>query len=122
MAGYVDLFVLAVPKKNLLAYAKSSRVMGKVMKENGALEYREFLGEDLKVPSMNSFISIIKPKSGETIVSAVIGFKSRAHRDQVNKRSMADPRVKKLMEQMTKSPPMDMKHTYYGGFETFVTP
>ena len=38
---YVDGFVVAVPKKKLKAYAKLSKMAGKVWREHGALDYRE---------------------------------------------------------------------------------
>ena len=38
MPGYIDAFVLPVPKKNMKAYAKMSRIGAKVWKEHGALD------------------------------------------------------------------------------------
>ena len=38
--AYVDGFVVAVPKKNLDAYKKLSKLCGKVWREHGALDYR----------------------------------------------------------------------------------
>ncbi|HKP39246.1 MAG TPA: DUF1428 family protein, partial [Pyrinomonadaceae bacterium] len=50
--------------------------------------------------------------------SAWIVFKSRKHRDEVNKKVMADPRLNKMME---KGPmPFDIKRMAYGGFNFIV--
>jgi uncharacterized protein YbaA (DUF1428 family) len=60
----------------------------------------------------------MKVKKGETVVFSWIVYKSRKHRDQVNAKVMADPRLKKMME---KGPmPFDMKRMVYGGFEFLV--
>ena len=49
---------------------------------------------------------------------AYIVYKSRAHRDRVNKKVMADPRVKALCN--PKKPVFDFTRMVYGGFEVFV--
>ena len=115
MKGYIDLFVLPVPKKNLRAYCKISTKYGKIMKEYGALEYREFLGDDLKVKGLTTFPSKIKLKQGEVLVSAVIGFRSKANRYQVNKRAQNDPRAKRMIKEFTENPLTDSKRMCYGG-------
>ena len=47
--SYVDGFVLVVPKKKLAIYKKIARKAGKIWREHGALDYRECVGDDLKV-------------------------------------------------------------------------
>ena len=120
MKEYIDLFVLPVPRKNLRAYCKISTQYGKIMKEHGALEYREFVGDDLKVKGMTAFPSRIKLKPGEVLVSAVIGFRSKVHRDQVNKKAQDDPRAKSMIKELTENPLTDSKRMLYGGFATIV--
>lgn len=115
---YVDGFVLAVPTKNLAAYKKMARFGGKVWRKYGALQYVEAVGDDLDVKFGVSFKKLVKPKRGETIVFSWIVYKSRAHRDQVNKKVMSDPQMKKAME---KGPmPFDLKRMAYGGFKFLV--
>ena len=116
--AYVDGFLLPVPKKNLKAYRQMSRKAGKVWRELGALEYRECVGDDLKIKGTASFANATRAKSGETVVFAYIVYKSRAHRDQVNKKVMKDPRIAAQMS--TKSMPFDVKRMLYGGFKVFV--
>ncbi|HZI06182.1 MAG TPA: DUF1428 family protein [Archangium sp.] len=53
------------------------------------------------------------------MVFAWIVFKSRAHRDRVNKKVMEDPRMAAMME--GKDMPFDGKRMIYGGFKTLVT-
>jgi uncharacterized protein YbaA (DUF1428 family) len=118
MARYVDGFVLPVPKKNLEAYRGIAQKAGKVWREHGALEYRECVGEDLKIKGMTGFPSRIKTKPNETVVFSWIVYKSRAHRDRVNAKVMKDPRLTKMMD--PKTMPFDMKRMLYGGFKVIV--
>lgn len=116
---YVDGFVLVVPKKNLAAYRKISTAAGKVWKKYGALQYVEAVGDDLKKASFClSFKDLVKPKPSETIIFSWIVYKSRAHRDAVNKKVMTDPHMKRMME---KGPmPFDLNRMAMGGFKFLV--
>ena len=118
MSRYVDGFLLAVPKKNLQAYRRMSQKAGKVWREHGALEYRECVGDDMKVKMGLSFPRILKPKRGELVVFSWIVYKSRAHRDGVNAKVMKDPRLAKMMN--SKTMPFDVKRMVYGGFKVLV--
>jgi uncharacterized protein YbaA (DUF1428 family) len=118
---YVDGFVLPVPKKNLAAYRKMAQLAGKIWREHGALEYYECVGEDLAVkPGCGvGFMKLAKAKPGETVFFSFIGYKSRAHRDAVNKKVMKDPRLAQMMKK-GEPMPFDVKRMQYGGFEVFV--
>lgn len=115
--AYVDGFLLPVPTKNLSQYRAMSRKAGKVWREHGALQYVEAVGDDLDAKFGVSFTKTIKVKPGETVIFAWIVFKSRADRDRVNAKVMADPRLKS----MEKGPmPFDIKRMAYGGFKYLV--
>jgi uncharacterized protein YbaA (DUF1428 family) len=116
--AYVDGFLLAVPKKKVKTYLDIARKAGKVWKEHGALEYRETVGDDLKIKMGMPFPKAIRAKSGETVVFSWIVYKSRAHRDSVNKKVMKDERIASMMD--PKSMPFDMKRMAYGGFKVGV--
>jgi len=115
---YVDGFVLPVPTKNLAAYKRLSAKAGKVWREHGALDYKECVGDDLKVKVGMPFPKMVKPKSGETVVFSYIVYKSRKHRDAVNAKVMADPRIADMCN--PKSMPFDCKRMVYGGFKVLV--
>lgn len=118
MKGYVDLYLVPLPKKNLAAYQKIARKFGEIIRDHGALEYREWVGDDLNHKGMTaSFPSKIKLKPGEVLISSVVEFNSKAHRNQVNKKIMNDKRMKDLMNM---KPLFDMKRMMYGGFSTIV--
>ena len=118
MPAYVDGFVLPVPRKNLQAYRRLAQKAGKLWREHGALEYRECVGDDLKVKMGKSFPGTVKLKRGEMVLFSWIVFKSRAHRDKVNTRVMKDPRLLKMCD--PKGMPFDFKRTVYGGFKILV--
>ena len=115
---YVDGFVLPVPQENLQAYRRIAQKAGKIWREHGALEYRECVGDDVKMGKLTSFPQSVKLKPGEIVVFSWIVFKSREHRDRVNAKVMEDPRLAKMMD--PKSMPFDTKRMVYGGFKVLV--
>jgi uncharacterized protein YbaA (DUF1428 family) len=119
MPRYVDGFVLALPRKNVAAYQRISRRASVVWREHGALEYRECVGDDLKVKGVLPFPRLARCKPGETVVFAWISYKSRAHRDRVNAKVMKDARLDKMMS--PEAMPFDVKRMAYGGFRVFVS-
>ena len=96
-----------------------SKKCGKVWREYGALDYREWVADDVKVGKFTSFPRSVKLKPGETVVFAWITYKSRAQRDKINAKVMADPRLNEMMDPKSK-PPFDGKRMIYGGFESLV--
>ncbi|WGS20626.1 MULTISPECIES: DUF1428 domain-containing protein [unclassified Bradyrhizobium] len=114
---YVDGFIVAVPKKKLKAYAQLSKKAGKIWRGYGALDYREWVADDVKPGKLTSFPQSVKLKAGETVVFAWITYKSRAQRDKINARVMADPR---LASMDPKTAPFDAKRMVYGGFASLV--
>ncbi len=119
MARYIDGFVVPVPKAKLDAYRRMARLAGKVWREHGALEYVECVADDVKPGKRTSFPQSVKLKPDEVVIFSYIVYKSRAQRDQVNKKVMADPRLAAMMD--PKSMPFDGKRMFYGGFKLLVT-
>lgn len=120
--AYVDGFVIPVPKKNVEAYRRIARKAGKVWKEHGALEYRECVGDDLKIKGMAAMMTMFpkaaRARPNETVIFSWIVYKSRAHRDRVNAKVMKDPRLVDMMN--GEAMPFDTKRMVYGGFRTIV--
>lgn len=116
---YVDGFVVPVPKKNLKAYQTLARKAGKVWREHGALEFREFVADDVKPGKWTSFPQSVKLKAGEVVVFSYITYKSRAQRDRVNAKVMKDPRLSDMMN--GNAMPFDGKRMIFGGFKLMVT-
>jgi uncharacterized protein YbaA (DUF1428 family) len=118
MGKYVDGFVVPVPKRKLQDYRRMAQKAGRIWREHGALDFVECVAEDVKVGKVTSFPQSVKLKPGETVVFSWITYKSRTHRDRVNKKVMADPRLKDMMD--SKTMPFDAKRMIYGGFALLV--
>ena len=116
--AYVDGFVLAVPKNRLDEYKKMSRKMGDVWREHGALSFVETVADDVPYGELTSFPRAVMRKEDETVVFSWITYQSRQHRDQVNEKAMADPRLKDQMS--PQSMPFDGKRMIFGGFDTMI--
>lgn len=114
--AYVDGFVLPVPKRNLAAYRAMARKAGRVWVEHGALEYREFVGDDLATKMGLPFTRLARAKRGETVVFSWIVYASRGDRDRINAKVMKDPRIESMPGEM----PFDVKRMAYGGFKALV--
>jgi uncharacterized protein YbaA (DUF1428 family) len=112
--SYVDGFLMVVPKKNVKAYEKMARLGGKVWMKHGALQYFECAADDL---NPQGYPKLLKLKSTETAFYSFIIYKSRKHRDAVNKKVMADPEIHKGAP---KKMPFDVKRMVYGGFKALV--
>lgn len=117
---YADGFVIPIRKKNLDAYRRMARRAGKIWMEHGAVAYHEAAGDDIdqKEGMGRSFKRLAGLKPGETVLFSWIVYRSRAHRDRVNAKVMADPRIAKMMEQQEM--PFEVKRMAYGGFRTIV--
>ena len=114
---YIDGFLVPLAKKHVKAYRAISSMAAKVWIEYGALEYHECAGDDLAVKGVVPFPRAARAKPGETVVFAWIVYKSKAHRDRVNKKVMADPRMNVDPSTM----PFDSSRMAYGGFKAFVS-
>jgi uncharacterized protein YbaA (DUF1428 family) len=118
MAHYVDGFIVPVPKDKFDHYRRMAELAGKVWMEHGALQYFECVADDVKVGEVTSFPRSVQLKDDETVVFSWILYESRAHRDSVNAKVMADPRIKDMMD--PKTLPFDGKRMIWGGFQSFL--
>lgn len=119
MVKYVDGFVVPVPKLKIAAYRRMAAKAAKVWRDHGALDYKECVGDDLAVKAGMPFPQGVLLKKNETVVFAWISYKSRAHRDKVNAKVMADPRIAKMCTE--KNMPFDCARMIYGGFKVIVS-
>jgi uncharacterized protein YbaA (DUF1428 family) len=115
--SYVDGFVIPVPKQKLASYRRIAKIADKVWRDCGALDFREWVADDVKVGKRTSFPRSVRRKGGETVVFSYIVFRSRAHRDKVNAKVMKDKRFAALMNEPM---PFDGKRMIYGGFKSLL--
>ena len=116
---YVDGFAIPIKKKDVGAYKKMAVWGSKMWKKYGALEYFECVGDDLSVAKGMGmgFKKLAKLKADETAVFSFIVYKSKAQRDQINKKVMSDPAMNDFdMSSM----PFNMKRFATGGFKVLV--
>lgn len=119
---YVDGYVLVVPKKQLALYKKMAKEGGRAWMKHGALQYVECLGDDMAVAAKwgaTPFPKLANAKKGDTIVFSFIVYRSKKHRDAVNKKVHAQMQIE-YADQKDKEMPFDMKRMSVGGFEALV--
>jgi len=112
--AYVDGYLLAVPKAKLDEYWKMAELGRTVWTEHGALSYCEALADDVPYGELTSFPRAVMAKDDETVIFSFITYRDRAHRDEVNKKVFADPRMNSFD---IKDAPFDGKRMIWGGFE-----
>ena len=121
MKKYVDGFLLVIPKNKVEEYKKMA-IMGRdAWMKHGALGYYECKGDDLEPQEMGgikppSFLEVKDASVDENVWFSFIIFKSKEHRDEVNKKVMSE------MDESMRGVeiPFDMKRISYGGFEVEV--
>ena len=114
---YVDGFLLAVPKANIEAYKAMARTARDVWKEHGAIDYAECVGDDVPYGELTSFPRAVLAKDDEVVIFSWVTYESRARRDEIVAKVMADER---LQGDEWKNV-FDGKRMIYGGFEMVVT-
>ena len=62
MPRYVYGFVTPVPKKSVQAYRRMAQKAGRIWREYGALEFRAYIGDDVKMGKLTSFPQSVKLK------------------------------------------------------------
>lgn len=117
MSRYIDGFVIPIKKKDVKAYKKMATIGCKIWMEHGALNYYECIGANLKNAWGIPFPKLLKLKPTETVVFAFIVYKSKAHRDSVNKKVHKDPR---MAPENFKEMPFDMNKFTTGEFRSIV--
>ncbi|MBX3732761.1 MAG: DUF1428 domain-containing protein [Verrucomicrobiae bacterium] len=115
---YVDGFVIPVPRNKVTTYTALARKVARIYLEHGALEVRECVAEDSDVKFGIPFPKLAKAREDETVFFSWITYKSRAQRDAVNARVMADERLKMMCD--AEGAPFDCKRMAYGGFQSVV--
>jgi len=116
--NYIDGFVFPIAHDDLQEYRRLATEIAEIWKGYGALDYCEFVGDDMLMEGTCSFTDLVKVKEGEVIVFGWVEFESRAARDQVNKQVAADPRVLALMDKSNTS--FDAARMAYAGFKPLI--
>ena len=118
MARYIDGFVLPVPCDRLNEYKRVVEAVAEIWQEHGALDYCEYVGDDLKLEGTRSFTDLVAATEDETIVFGWVVFDSREARDLANEKVAADPRMADLIDSSNSG--FDAERMAYGGFRPLV--
>ena len=124
MAKYVDGFVLVVPKGKEADYQKMAEEGRDLWMKHGALQYFECRGDDLKQQEMGdqksrAFKEMTGASEEDNVWFSFIVFESKEHRDEVNKKVMAEM-DESYSEQTDFEMPNEMAKMAYGGFTVTV--
>ena len=124
MSKYVDGFVLDVPEGKEAEYEKMAQMGRDSWMKHGALQYFECRGDDLKQQEMGdektrAFAEMAGAGSDENVWFSFIVFNSKEHRDEVNKKVIAEM-SENFDPQAGFEMPNDMTKMAYGGFEVAV--
>lgn len=124
MGKYIDGFVLVVPKGKEAEYEEMAKMGKESWMRHGALQYFETRGEDLKQQEMGdlksrAFKEMAGASDDENVWFSFIVFESKEHRDEVNKKVMAEM-DEAYQDQGDFEMPNDMTKMAYGGFDVVV--
>ena len=59
MTQYIDGFVFPIPCDRLNEYKRLVEAVAEIWKEHGALDYLEYVGDDLKMEGTRSFTDLV---------------------------------------------------------------
>ena len=113
---YIDAFIMPVRREAEDTYQKWAEVSAEVWMANGALAYIEARADDVPMGILTSFPRSVQLTEDEVVYVAFATYRDRAHRDEVNAKVMADPRLEVMMADS----PVDGKRMIIGGFTSVV--
>lgn len=122
MAQYIDGFVFPVPRDRLDEYRRVVEAVAEIWREHGALDYTEYVGDDLHREGTRSFTDAVAAAEDEAVVFGWVVFDSREARDRINEKVATDPRMEALIGPLIdpESPIFEAERMAYGGFRPLV--
>ena len=118
MAKYIDGFIHPIPRDHLNEYTHLVESIAEIWKEHGAIDYKEYIGDDMKLAGTLSFTDLLDTEEDDTIIFGWVVFDSREARDLANAKVAVDPRMAALVASSNSG--FNAKRMAYGGFELLV--
>lgn len=115
-AGYIDGFVIPVPRANEAAYRRHAEGGAPIFRDLGATRVVECWGDDVPKGKVTDFYGAVMAKEDEAVVFSWIEYPDKATRDSAGEKMMSDPRFEALGAM-----PFDGKRMIYSGFAPVVT-
>ncbi|MEM7479471.1 MAG: DUF1428 domain-containing protein [Planctomycetota bacterium] len=122
MSNYIDGFTFPIPSDRIAEYRKVATAVAEIYREHGALEYVEFIGDDMLREGPRSFPEMVGASEKDSVVFGWISYESRAARDMVNERIESDPRLAELVAPLMdpSSPIFNPAQMAFAGFQAFI--
>jgi len=122
MSKYIDGFVVPIPREHLEEYQKVALQVGAIWREYGAIEYCEWLGDDMILEGTKSFHKILDLSEADVVVFGWVVFPSKDVRDKAKRAVPNDPRMEGLVGPLTNPTRVvfDASQMFYGRFKQFV--
>ena len=123
MPNYIDGFVFPISKIHLEEYKAVAEKVAEIWKEYGAIAYFEFVGDDMCLEGVKSFIETVEAKEDEEVLFGWVVFPTKEIRDQANKKVPMDSRMTELVEPLMNPNKLifDASRMVYGGFHPLVS-
>lgn len=118
MANYIDGFVFPIASDRLSEYKRLAQAAANIWKEHGALDYYEYVGDDMKLEGTRSFTDVMGATKDDIIVFGWVVFDCRETRDLVNQKVAVDPRMVDLFELFDSG--FNAERMAYGGFKPLI--
>lgn len=112
--GYIDGYLVAVPKDNREAYRSMAAQAAGIFQELGALRTVEAWGDDVPDGEVTDFRRAVEAEPDEAVVFSWVEWPSRSVRDAAWKQFMEQGRMQGA------DMPFDGKRMIYGGFAPIV--
>ena len=122
MTHYIDGFVFPIPRDRVNEYKGIAEAVAEIWKEHGAIDYLEYVGDDMEREGTRSFTDLVAATQHEVIVFGWVVFASSQARDLANDKVEADPRMMDLVAPLIdpSNPVFDGNRMAYGGFKPLV--
>jgi uncharacterized protein YbaA (DUF1428 family) len=113
--GYVDGFVVPVPRANREAYRALAQTSAAIFREYGAVRVVEAWGDDVPDGKVTDFRRAVQAEAGEEVVFSWIEWPGKEARVEAWAKAMEDERLKPGPDN-----PFDGKRLIWGGFVPFL--
>lgn len=122
MAEYIDGFVFPIAANRVEEYQRVARAVAAIYKQHGAIDYVEFVGDDMHRDGTRPFPEMVEAQDGETVVFGWITYASDESRDQINALVESDPRMPELLAPLfdDERPVFAPERMAFGGFVPLV--
>lgn len=120
MENYVDGYVFPIKKKDISVYLKVAEEVATIWKAYGAIEYREFVGDDLIFEGVQTFPELMNLLEDEIPIFGWVIFPTREIRDRAHQEVRKDKRMNEILAPLHENGRQifDAKRMVFGGFKS----